>query len=111
MTQPKTKYRKKVSDERIKKAAIAMIRASVDTLDNNFKMTLIEATKQFNEVDERGRKFLLGMAKAALEADAEVKEGELHLIEIAEILFCKIKNTDMEYNTLEQFNAKWEEIE
>lgn len=51
------------------------------------------------------------VVKMILEANAEVIEGELHLIEIAEMLFCKIKNTRMEYNTLEQFNAEYEEIE
>jgi hypothetical protein len=51
------------------------------------------------------------VVKMILEADAEVIEGKLHLIEMAGTSFCKIKNTHMEYKTLEQFNAKWEEIE
>jgi hypothetical protein len=98
------KYRRRVSDERVKRAALAIRLCNTPKMKNGDRIDFPHEYLADSLI----------MARAALEADSEVIEGHLEDFTYSDHYDkCRFvsKNGGFRlYYRLEQFHAEWEEI-
>lgn len=105
MTQMIKKYRRKVSNERVERAAEALY------LARNMQWMTGKSLKEWEASRDRGSASFLWDARIVLEADAEVIEAERRDHHVSGAVFLLIDGILFGYfSSEEEFNTEWEEI-